>query len=230
MRFARALLLAVMEDVVARRARDGVAWLEASGRAAGDIGALTAAFADASRRTGRSALALTVEETDSLRGLGVRWPLGRWALDDMARAALLVRGGEVLDPPGLQAAVDAVYGKGDTRERQAVLRALPFLPNPDRFLSIAVEAARAGMPTLFEAIACENPYPAAQLPALNFNHMVMRALVSGVALDRIVGLGTRVTPDLVRAANDYAGERRAAGRSVPADLDYITVAARSVAA
>jgi hypothetical protein len=45
MRFARSLLLAVMDDVVARRARDGVAWLEASGRAAGDVGALGVAFA-----------------------------------------------------------------------------------------------------------------------------------------------------------------------------------------
>jgi hypothetical protein len=60
--------------------------------------------------------------------------------------------------------------------------------------------------------------------------MVRQALVTGVALDRVVGLGARVTPELVRMANEYAAERRAAGRSVPADLDYITEATRVVAA
>lgn len=230
MRFARSLLLSVMEDIVALRARDGEAWLEASGRAAGDVGACIRAFADASRRTGRSALELTPEEAARLRGLGVKWSLGRWALDDFARAALLVRAGEVLDAPAMQAAVDGAYRKGDTRERQAVLRALPLLSQSDRFLTVAVEAARSSIPPLFEAIACENPYPAAQFPALNFNHMVMRALVVGVALERLVGLGARVTPVLVRQANEYADERRAAGRSVPADVDYIAESTRTVAA
>lgn len=119
---------------------------------------------------------------------------------------------------------------GDTRERQAILRALPVLPHPDRFLALAIDACRSGVPSLFEAIACENPYPAAHFPALNFNHMVLTALVTGVALERLVGLGARVTPELVRMANEYAAERRAAGRSVPADLDYITEVTRIAAA
>lgn len=219
-----------MEDIVARRAREGGAWLEATARAAGDAGAFASAFSQASWSTGRSALGLSPEEVTRLREVGVRWPLTRWALDDFARAALLVRAGEALGAAGFQGVVDGVYRGGDTRERQAVLRALPMLAHPDRFLAVAVEAARSGTPPLFEAIACENPYPAANFPTLNFHHMVMRALVSGVALDRIVELGARVTPELVRMANEYAAERRAAGRSVPADLGYITTATRIAAA
>jgi hypothetical protein len=162
--------------------------------------------------------------------VGLTWPLVRWALDDFARAALLLRAAEVLPPSDLEAVVDRAYRDGDTRQRQAVLRALSLLPDADRFLAVAVDAARSGIPPLFEAIACENPYPAAHFPAMNFNHMVLQALITGVALDRFVGLGARVTPDLVRMANDWAAERRAAGRSVPADLDYIAEAARIVAA
>lgn len=229
-KLARSLLLSVMEDVVAQRGRDGSAWLERTAQAVGNVGAFISAFANASRHTGRAALALTPAEVGRLREVGLTWPLARWALDDLARAALLLRAAEVLDAPGLEAAVDGAYRKGDTRERQAVLRALPLLPHPDRFLAVAVDAARSGVPPLFEAIACGNPYPAAHFPTLNFNHLVMQALVTGVALDRIVDLGARVTPELVRAANDYAAERRAAGRSVPADLDYITEATRIVAA
>ena len=177
-----------MEDIVARRARDGGAWLEPAARSAGDVRWFMSAFADASRSTGRSALGLTPEEVVRLREVGVRWSLARWALDDFARATLLVRAGDTLD------------------------------------------AARADSAPLFEAIACDNPYPNSHFPTLNFDQMVMRALVGGVALDRIVGLGARVTPALVRMANDYAAERRAAGRSVPADLGYITAAMRIAAA
>ena len=229
-KLARPLLLSVMEDVVGQRAGDGGAWLEATAQAASDVNDFTSALANASRHTGRSALGLTPGDVNRLRELGLTWSLARWALDDFARATLLLRAGEVLDASALGTVVDLAYRSGDTRERQAVLRALPLLPHPDRFLAVAIDAGRSGIPPLFEAIACENPYPALHFPALNFNHMILQALVTGVALDRVVGLGARVTPDLVRMANEWAAERRAAGRSVPADLDYITEATRIVAA
>ncbi len=218
-----------MEDLVSERAREGGAWLESLAQAA-RAEEFASAFANASRRTARAALALGPDDTRRLREVGVTWSITRWAVDDLARVALLLRASDVVDARAFQALVDFVYRQGDTRERQAVLRALPLLPEPQRFLAIAVDAARSGIPPLFEAIACENPYPASQFPALNFNHLVLHALITGVALDRVVGLGARVTPDLVRLANDYGAERRAAGRSVPADLEYITEATRIAAA
>jgi hypothetical protein len=229
-RLARSLLLSVIEDAVTRRAREGGAWLKTAAAATTTPDAFASAFANASRHAGRSALSLTPADESRLRELGVTWSLGRWALDDLARAALLLRAGDVLDGHELADLIDRVYRKGDTRERQAVLRALPLLREPVRALPVAIDAARSGIPPLFEAIACENPYPSMHFPALNFNHLVLQALVTGVALDRIVGLGARVTPDLVRLANDFAAERRAAGRRVPGDIDAIIDAARVGAA
>jgi hypothetical protein len=226
---ARPLLLSVMEDLLARRARGGAGWLTGPLLGASDLQTFHAAFSRASRHVGRSALDLGPDEVSRLRDVGVTWSLGRWALDDFARAALLLRAGEVLDLAVQAEVVDRGYQRGDTRQRQSVLRALPLLPFPERFLATAVDAARSAVPALFEAIACENPYPAAHFPALNFNHLVLHALVTGVALDLVEGLGARVTPDLVRMANEYAAERRTAGRSVPADLEYLTVAARRAA-
>src|SRR5205085_1194619 len=109
------------------------------------------AYAHASRRTGRSALALGPDDAERLREVGITWPMTRWALDDLARAALLLRGADVLDGPVFQSLVDRAYRESDTRERQAVLRALPLLPEPARFLAVAVDAARSGVPPLFEA-------------------------------------------------------------------------------
>jgi hypothetical protein len=218
------LLLTAMDDIVAGRARDVGAWTAAMADAADGAEAVTALFSAASRYAGRSALALTRDDTERLRGLGVTWPLTRWALDDFARGTLLLRAAETLDGAALQAVVDHCYGRGDIRERQAVLRALPLLPHPERFLALAADAARSTVMPVFEAIACENPYPAAYFPVMNFNHMVVAALSGGISLDRVVGLGERVTPDLVRLANEWAAERRSASRSVPADLHYLTAA------
>jgi hypothetical protein len=115
-----------------------------------------------------------------------------------------------------------LYTRGDNAEREALLRTLSLLPEPDRFLSTAVEACRTNVQTVFEAIACENPYPVRHFPELNFNQMVIKAIFIGVPLRRIVGLPTRMTPALARMAQDYVQERTAAGRPVPDDIQLIT--------
>ena len=71
---------------------------------------------------------------------------------------------------------------------------------------------------IFEAIACENPFPSLYFSDESFNQMVLKAVFVGVSLERVVGLRARVTPELSRMAEDYAAERRAAGRTVPSDL------------
>lgn len=50
-----------------------------------------------------------------LRAVGLVWSLARWALADFARAALLLRAGEVLEASALQGFVDRAYRDGDTR-------------------------------------------------------------------------------------------------------------------
>ena len=67
------------------------------------------------------------------------------------------------------------------RERQAVLRVLALLPEPARFLAIALDACRTSTQPVFEAIACENPYPAAYFPEASFNQMVLKAVFTEVA-------------------------------------------------
>ena len=126
-----------------------------------------------------------------------------------------------LAPSRASALLEACYARGDNRERQAVLRAIPFLPDSKRFVALAVDACRTSVQTVFDAIACENPFPADAFPDPNFNQMVLKAMFNGVALARIVRLGERAGAELARMASDYAAERRAAGRTVPADIDLV---------
>jgi hypothetical protein len=162
--------------------------------------AFYAAYTAASRKAGRDRLATG------------------WFVEDALRAALLLSLADLIAAEDFFVIAIECYERGDAREQQSWLKALPLLPDPERFLNIAIDACRTNIAPQFEAIACENPYPARVFPELNFNQMVLKAMFNGVALSRITGLETRRNAELTRMALDYAAERRAAGRAVPADL------------
>jgi hypothetical protein len=207
-----------MRDVVRTmlRARTAVA-LPGDGRPDGeavDAGALVGALAGAGRRVGKAALAFDVAETERLRAAGVDWPIAT-RLDELWRIAALL---DAAADPGFAGLVADAYRGGDSDERCAVLRALPLLPEPERFAPLAADACRSSVRPIFEAIACENPFPARHLSALHFNQMILKALFLDVPLARVHGFDGRRGDELTRMARDYAAERRAAGRPVSADL------------
>ena len=179
------------------------------------------AYTRAARKLGGASLELDPDEVRALSSSGLPLFQGH-ALHELGRTVLLLCATEYLALNEQAEWIEALYARGDNAEREALLHALPLLPEPDRFLSTAVEACRSNVQTVFEAIACENPYPARHFPELSFNQMVMKAIFIGVPLRRIVGLPARIAPVLVRMAKDYVQERTAAGRPVPDDIQFIT--------
>ena len=135
-----------------------------------------------------------------------------------ARVELLVTAAA---EPDLVELVDTCWRQGDNDERRAVLKSLARLPQPERFVPLAIAACRLNVVPVFEAIACDNPFPARHFPEAAFNQMVLKALFVGVAIERITGLRDRVTPELERMAAAYASERRAAGRDVSEDTERL---------
>lgn len=174
-------------------------------------------FTGASRRFGRTPLYLSDHDLLELTRLGITWPLTT-TRDEFGRIAMLIAATSKAPPAMFPSVLQRCYDEGDTRERHSILRALPLLPSAERFTNLAFEACRSHLQPLFEAIACDNPYPSAYFPDRSMNHMVLKALSLGTALDRIIGLEQRMTPELTRMAADYASERRAAGRSIPTDV------------
>jgi len=203
------------------------AWLGAALREVGPFSAdfdeerFFLAFSSAGRALGKAPLALAADESEALARGGVTWRIDGWSADELGRVMFLGAAFAELEPARAASVLEACYARGDNRERQAVLRALPFVPEGARFVPLAVDACRTSVQTVFEAIACENPFPADLFPDANFNQMVLKAMFNGVALARIVRLDERKGPELARMAADYAAERRAAGRSVPADIDLV---------
>lgn len=192
---------------------DGLAWLRATAErlAAGeDAAGAGPAFVSAGRRVGRAPLAAG----EPLPGPDDPVPTDGWTVDDAARVVLLLAAG---DP----ALTETLYREGDSREKRAVLRALPLLPDGGRFLPLALDAGRSNESDLFAALACDNPYPARHHDQRAWNQLVMKAAFVGAPLARIVGLERRCDRDLCRMALDYADQQESAGREVPPDLDRL---------
>ena len=177
-------------------------WLDQAIAASG-VDALAAAYTSAGRHVGRHPLAPSQDERREAGDL----QLDRWTTRGCraCRAPAGARGSAAVT-------IACCYERGDSSEQQSWLKSIAVLPEPERLLPVVIDACRTNILPLFEAIACENPYPARHFPERNFNQMVLKALFNRVALSRIVGLAGRLNPELARMAADYAAERRAAGR------------------
>ncbi len=170
-------------------------------------------FSAAGRKLGRS----PISAIDARR---LAWPESA-GVDECGRAALVLTAIRSLEATDHVAFVRDLIRRGDVRERHAVLRILAALPDPVRFLDTAVDACRTNVLSVFEAIACDNPYPARWFPDPAFAQLVLKGLFIGAPIGRVVELSSRITDELVRMVDAYASERRAAGRSIPTDAALI---------
>ena len=211
-------LKALLQRRVELRARP---WVERALPAPGlafDVGRFREAFESAPRRLGRHALELDAREHAGLPALGVDWPLRGWQLADLGRVvALLVAAGR-LSEDSFAVLIEECFRRGDTGERRAVLRALPFLPRGGRFVGLAVGACRTTVQPLFEAIACDNPYPARHFDEDAFNDLALKMLLTGAPLGRLIGLGGRLTARLRRLGAELSRQYAASAKPVPGDL------------
>ena len=211
--------MGVYRDVVASHGTaEQAAWLdEALGKLESPPKAMTLRIALA--RAARKLPESTVAEVD------VELPSGpdyaRWSLRDHARTALVLAALERQSEHEQVVLYSELLLRAEIGEQVSMLRMIPVLPAPERFVDAVIDVCRTNSIPVFESIACGNPYPAACFPEHNYNQLVMKAIFSGLDTRRIVGLAERVNAELVRMTSDFGDERRAAGRPVPDDIDHI---------
>jgi hypothetical protein len=193
----RARLDAVIGDVQRR-------WLDdALDEARADPASLPTRFPAVGRKVGRATLDRTADRDD----------VHAWTVDDAARALLLAAANQA----GAGAAlVESLYRQGDTAERRAVLRALPLLNLGDGVVTLVLDAIRTNDGRLIAAAL--GPYAAAHLDDHAWAQAVLKCVFLGVPLAGVAGLRERADAGLARMLADYAHERVAAGRDVPADV------------
>jgi len=193
----------ILAALVAEQDREAAAWLETILAAPPLPG--TAEFMRLFAITGRR--------------LGATAPQG-WPPSRLARAALLAASVHAAANEA-PARLATAFRRSDSTERAAILQSLMLLADPARFADLAADACRSSVQPVFEAIACDNRYPAAHFAEPVFNQMVLKAVFTGAPLARVIGLADRTTARLRRMAADFRDERRASGRPVPADLDFL---------
>ncbi|MFN7145295.1 MAG: EboA domain-containing protein, partial [Myxococcota bacterium] len=190
---------ALLAIVRARLDRPELLWLDDALTAAAspDPRAFRAEWSRVGRRTGTDLVVPTAEETDRLRVAGA-WPLLGWGLDECVRAVLLLRAMRASEKDTHVALARSLYLRGTIRERQALLRALAWLPDAGRFADLAAEATRTHVVSVFESIAVANPYPGRWLVRPIFDQMVAKAMAFRIPPERILGLADRATPEAAR--------------------------------
>jgi len=210
----------------------GSGWLtEARAEIARDPDSVTRAFALAARRVGRGPRRPDADPTGVVHG----------TVDDAARAALVLALADAVGTgPDCAARLVALYRQGDGAERRGVLRGLDALeergdlghaeagtrtePGPADLvaagLDLAADALRTNDPSLVAAAV--GPFGSRHLDQHTWRHAILKLVFQGVSLDAVSGLDARADDELDRMARDFAAERRAAGRPVPADLDRLT--------
>ncbi|MEU6074681.1 EboA domain-containing protein [Micromonospora sp. NPDC047074] len=175
-------------------------WLDAAlRRVAADPAAIGEVFPAAGRRCGRAPLP----------------DAPGWNADEAARALLLAA-----LPTDHAGHAETRYRYGDAAEKRAVLKALPLLP-----------VGAAGVPLLHDAIrtndtrlltAALGPY-ARHLDPAAWRQAVLKCVFTGVPLAVVHDLDARADSELAVMLAGLAAERRAAGRTVPADAtDLLT--------
>lgn len=139
-------------------------------------------------------------------------------VEDNVRVQLLGALGRGLagDADALSAEIHDLYRFGDADERRAVLLGLGHLSRVlgDRAVDLLQDALRTNDPRL---VAAAMGTYAARLDDAAWRQAVLKCLFVGVPLRLVDGLEIRADDELRRMVADYAAERRAAGREVPAD-------------
>lgn len=173
-------------------------------------------FASVPRRLGALA--------ETRPGIAAELPVARphWTLSDYARLWLVLGALPALSGAAQPGFVLQLFEAGELGEQVSILRVLAALPEAGRFVEVGLQACRTNARDVFEAIVCENPFPADHFEPLNFNQAVMKAIFMEVPLARVEQLRRRISPELSRMAAGYASERRAAGRVVPRDAEYLS--------
>lgn len=120
----------------------------------------------------------------------------------------------IADPDFFAPKVKKIIAVTDSSELETFLKYLILLPHPEDYKTVAVDALRTNIATVFDAISLHNPYPAEYFDDKQWNQMYLKAAFMQRPLDKIANIDKRTNKDLARIISDYAHERWAAGRDI----------------
>lgn len=133
-----------------------------------------------------------------------------WPLDRLVRAYALQKLSNE--------EINLLFDTSELNEAVALYSSLPFLANSQHWLFRATDAVRSNIGNVFDALAFQNPFPAKYFSELQWNQLVLKCIFNDKGIHQIWGVNERSNEALAKSISDFAHERWAAGRNVPAQV------------
>ena len=137
-----------------------------------------------------------------------------WTLDDLCRLTIMLS----IDPPDNKEVISTLLSAADMREQVIIYKSMPFLPNAEEFVWMAIDGIRTNMVDVFDAIALHNIYPYRFFNEDAWNQMVLKAIFMERPIYQIAGIDNRKNQKLADILHDFSHERWSASRSVTPEL------------
>jgi len=185
--------------------------------ASGDQKSLFLAFGLVPRKVGKADLTLSELDRNAAESIRPGWQPVGWSIDQLVRT-LFVLTYPATDKSAYCKALDLMFATGEVGELVALYQALPLLPNQPAHALRAAEGIRNNIKAVFCAVAHNNPFPSEQFNEDQWNQMILKCLFIGVSLRNVIGVDERSNSKLAAMLIDFAHERRAAHRPIPAEL------------
>lgn len=177
-------------------------------------------FTEIPRFVGKQILNVPDDMAFALERLRPGFTVANWALDRLARVWWLLQL-PADDQPTYTKTISQLFKAGELNELVALYSALPVLAHPESWRFQATEGIRNNIGDVQSSIMLHNPYPADYFDEAAWNQLVLKAFFTDKDVTQIIGLNERKNARLAQTLTDYAAERRAAGRSLPPNIERL---------
>lgn len=145
-----------------------------------------------------------------------------WSLDRVVRIYLLLLL-EEKDELKFENEMNLLFETAEINESIALYSSLFFLKQPERWILKATDAVRSNVGDVFDVIAFDTPFASKYFSELAWNQLVLKCIFNDKPINKIIGLTKRTNSKLAETLSDFAHERWAAGRTVPAQVWSLVV-------
>jgi len=177
-------------------------------------------FVSIPRFTGKLVLDVSPDMAFALERIRPNFTVNGWTRDRLARVWWLLQL-PADDEAAYVKIITELFKTAELNELVALYSALPVLAYPEAWRFQATEGIRNNIADVQSAIMLHNPYPMDYFDEAAWNQLILKAFFTDKDVTQIVGLHERKNARLAQTLADYAAERRAAGRSLPANIDLL---------
>jgi hypothetical protein len=172
------------------------------------------------RFVGKQPIDVPADMVFTLQRMRAGFQVEGWTMDRLARVWWLLQL-PADDETTYVNTITQLFKAGELNELVALYSALPVLAYPKAWRFQATEGIRNNIADVQSAIMLHNPYPADYFDEAAWNQLVLKAIFTDKDVTQITGLDERKNARLAQTLADFAAERRAAGRTLPSNIEQL---------